>query len=91
MNFELGNVVLTYGVSEAIKSSMNFEKEIIESLTRHCNKDWGELSGNDRAMNEEALLTGDQIFSAYTTSKGKIYIITEYDRSITTVLFCSEY
>ena len=61
-------------------------------LARHANGDWGELSESDREANEYALKHGLRVLSAYTLSSGeKIWIITEADRSRTTILLPSEY
>jgi len=59
-------------------------------LRRHVSKDWGDLDDEDKSSNDEALLEGGRLFSAYILSNGeKIWIITEADRSSTTVL-CPE-
>lgn len=49
------------------------------------------MDEEDKQMNDDALSTGNRIFAAYHTCKGKIYIITEWDRSATTILFADEY
>lgn len=59
---------------------------------RHCNKDWGEMDEEDKVLNDAAVENGeDRFFSIYETCKGRIWIITEADRSVTTILFPSEY
>lgn len=90
-HFELGKQVITHGVNEAIKESTDFTMEVCNAMTRYCNMDWGDLCKEDKEMNTEALCTGERLFAAYHTCKGKIYIITEWDRSVTTVLFADEY
>jgi hypothetical protein len=61
-------------------------------LARHANGDWGELDEHDRRANEYALKHGLRVLSAYTLSSGeKIWIITEADRSTTTILLPEEY
>jgi len=65
--------------------------EITALLARHNSGDWGNLSEEDRAFNESALISGEKILSAYSTLKGKVWIITEHDRSVTTVLLPNEY
>lgn len=61
-------------------------------LNRHSSGDWGEVCADDKAANEDALLHGDRILSAYLTSSGvKIWIITEADRSSTCILLPEEY
>lgn len=67
---------------------------VMVSLERHKNGDWGNLWDEDKALNDEALEDGNRIMSAYNRKdrpKDKIWIITEADRSVTTVLFPDEY
>ena len=64
---------------------------LADYLRRHHHGDWGDLDAEDKAANEEALETGARIFSCYRVGKLKIYCVTEADRSVTTVLFPSEY
>jgi hypothetical protein len=62
-------------------------REIQAALRRHHRGDWGELYEEDRKANVSALAFGDRLFSVYHTKAGvKFYIITEHDRSATTVL-----
>lgn len=49
------------------------------------------MDEEDKASNEQALIEGSRIMGAYQTCKGKIWIITEADRTATTILFPSEY
>ena len=60
-------------------------------LARHLAGDWGDLCEEDKAENELSLKEGFRLLSAYETEIGKIWIITEADRSVTTILFPSEY
>jgi hypothetical protein len=84
---ELGQTVMTIGVSEGIAKN-----EVFRALQRHESGDWGEVCPEDRETNEEALKSGDRLLSIYKDSKGtKFYVITEADRSVTTVLLTSEY
>ena len=91
--FELGKVVMTLGISEAVSRSEQFAKEVLFALGRYENCDWSDMEyEHDKEMNNEAIRTGeDRIFATYNTCKGKIYIITEWDRSYTTILFPEEY
>lgn len=84
---ELGRTVMTAGVSEGIDA-----KEVFQALQRHESGDWGEVVSGDWEANEEALKAGDRLLSIYRDSKGtRFYVITEADRSVTTVLLVSEY
>ena len=69
-------------------------------LERHMRLDWGDMDEEDLAANDKALSTGDRLFSSYnipdefmneSTPNSKIWIITEADRSVTTILFPDEY
>lgn len=85
--FRLGTVVGTRGAVAALP-----EAEVLFAVTRHRHGDWGDLDDADKATNEAALRNGGRLFSAYHSSSGtKFWIITEWDRSVTTVLLPSEY
>ena len=89
--FSLGQVVMTCGVRDTISEDINFSKFVITALHRHANGDWGDMCEEDKAYNEYALDNGDRLFSSYKNGDTKIWIITEWDRSVTTILFPSEY
>ena len=87
--FTLGQVVATPGALEALDASGQIPQEF---LHRHIVGDWGDLDEHDLQANERAVHGGDRIFSAYHTKAGtKVWVITEYDRSVTTLLLPSEY
>ena len=88
--FEMGLLVITNGINDKL-DSVRFSKEITVALHRFTNTDWGEMDPEDIEANNEALRTGERLFAAYQTSEGKIWIITEADRSATTILFPDEY
>ncbi len=91
--FNLGRLVWTRGVNDEIADNGEFAKFVLDSTSRHARGDWGDMSREDKNENELALTRGNlRIFSAYE-NKGlpKIWIITEADRSATTVLFPGEY
>lgn len=91
--FKLGNVVATNGVYEMVGEDIKFNQFVTNSFTRHCNGDWGDLDNEDKRANDFALRNGDdRLFSKYNYKDGiSIYIITEWDRSYTTILFPDEY
>lgn len=69
-----------------------FKRQINESLGSYYNGDWGILCDEDKDLNDEAVESGtDRVLAAYTTIYGEIYIITEANRSATTILFAREY
>ncbi len=82
--FELGRVVATPGAIE-------LDVDLAGLLARHHGGDWGDLGAFDRRENDRALKTGERLFSAYDTPAGRVWIITEADRSSTCVLIPSEY
>lgn len=85
--FPLGQVCSTPGALEAIPP-----EEMLAALGRHASGDWGECSSDDAAENELSLKEGFRLLSVYTTTAGtKFWIITEADRSVTTVLLPEEY
>ena len=96
--FKLGMTVMTCGVNEEVATNTEFAKFVLASLRRHARGDWGELPDEDWLMNEDALRrTHDgklqsRLFSVYEREGlPKIWIITEWDESATTVLFPNEY
>lgn len=93
VKFNLGMVVMTQGVNAMVEESEEFAKFVGSSFCRHCKGDWGDLCEEDKEMNDNGLKNGDdRLFSKYTDDNGEsIYIITEWDRSATTILFPDEY
>ena len=64
----------------------------LEVLSRHLRGDWGDTCKNDRVANERAICNGDRIVSWYQLSgKTRVLIITEADRSATTIMLSEEY
>lgn len=87
--FPSGRVLMTRGIEAKFADDMEL---IHESLGRHFTGDWGDLCEQDAKMNNDALERGDaRIMSVYELDPAKIYIITEWDRSATTVLLPFEY
>jgi hypothetical protein len=83
----LGRVVATPGALGSIS-----DRELLDALARHASGDWGYVDEEDRKANDAALRDGARILSAYRTERGtKFWIITEADRSATTVLLPGEY
>ena len=82
--FDLGQTVATPGALE-------LGVDLSQLILRHASGDWGDLCEEDKAQNEAALKDGSRIMSAYITPMGKLWIITESDRSSTCVLKPEEY
>lgn len=91
MSFNLGQLVATRGVAYEMQESAEFESFVRKSFSRHASGDWGDLDEEDKAVNEDALKNGGRIFSAYEKDGVRLWIITEADRSVTTILFPDEY
>ena len=86
-SFQLGRILATPGVLQTVSAD-----EIRARLSQHAQCDWGELSDEDRQENDDALDRRLRILSAYRSRSGvKFWIITEADRSATTVLLPDEY
>ncbi|WP_407410634.1 hypothetical protein [Acinetobacter sp.] len=86
--FALGQVVST---PNALRFAEAEYIDLLALLVRHQSGDWGDVSEEDRESNEEALLMPLRIMSSYKFSNDKIWIITEADRSVTTILLPSDY
>lgn len=86
--FELGAVVATPAALEALTLA---GVDPAELLARHVIGDWGDLGAEDKRLNSRELREGTRIFSAYDTPAGRLWVITEADRSATTLLLPSEY
>ena len=84
---ELGRTLITPGALNSVPP-----EEVIVALTRHAQGDWGDLTEEDLRENDCALVHGARILSAYHASNMvKFWIITEWDRSATTILLPEEY
>ncbi len=85
--FPLGNVVASASALQALT-----HEEMQSALRRHQGGDWGDLIDEDKAENNSALLEGRRIMSLYTTDDGQqFWILTEADRSTTTIFLPEEY
>ncbi|MGH9823034.1 MAG: hypothetical protein ACREDR_07285 [Blastocatellia bacterium] len=87
--FALGRLVATPGALEALTRA---GQTPIEFIVRHQRGDWGECDPEDAKENDLSVREGFRILSVYRTAKGeKLWVITEADRSATTLLLPSEY
>ena len=84
----LGRIVATPG---ALKLLSDIEEDPFGYIARHGAGDWGELCAFDRRQYEIALREGLRIFSSYDVPTGRVWVITEADRSVTTILLPEEY
>jgi hypothetical protein len=88
MRFSLGQVVATRGALAQMERLNVNPAELIE---RHTLMDRGALDADDHERNQQALVHGDRIFSSFEYQGIKFWVITEWDRSVTTVLLPEEY
>ena len=87
--FALGEIVSTRGALDALEKS---GQSPLIFLLRHAANDWGEVGKEDWQANDEALETGERLLSSYRTTLGvPIWLITEHDRSVSTLLLPDEY
>lgn len=82
----LGEIVIT---TNAQRHVSHFA--VIAALMRHRQGDWGDVPPEDARLNDDALKNGDRILSAYYSGKTRFWVITESDRSVTTILLPEDY
>lgn len=93
--FTKGTIYCTRAVAEEIKRNKTFSSQVFFAIRRFCCQDWGNISAEDKTVNEDALKYKDFILATYPTCKGRLWITaestdkTEYD--IITVLFPADY
>ena len=96
-SFQPGALYQTSRVWDACVEHAPFFRFVQQSFRRHCRGDWGDCCPDDAALNDTALQDGGRIFSVYHIPptlyalESSIWIITESDRSYTTILFPSDY
>jgi hypothetical protein len=86
--FHPGVVVVTRGAAEFIEKH---DLHPLAIILRHASGDWGEIDESDRLANEEALKYGERLLSVYKFDGEALWVITEADRSATTILLPAEY
>lgn len=87
--FPLGLILATPAAMEMLEAAQISPSRF---LHRHASGDWGDLSEEDRRLNDRALRTGERVLSVYRPfDRGTLWIITEADRSATTLLTPEEY
>ena len=84
----LGKVLATPGALQLLRDA---GEDPSGYLARHVSGDWGELDAHDRRANERSLERGWRVLSSYTVGEGRVWVITEADRSVTTILLPDEY
>jgi len=95
--FSTGQIVATREVYDLACQNPDFAKFVQKSLNRHVKGDWGDVDEEDKLTNDQSLKQGTRLLSAYNDERfpkygvATIWIITEADRSTTTILFPDEY
>lgn len=93
--FSLGILCATAGVAEQTRQDREFHAFVWQCLSRYREGDWGDMTSSDKCANDDAVACGDaRILASYKRPDHptqNIWIITEADRSATTVLFPDEY
>lgn len=84
--FFTGQIVGTPGVMETFTVEQR-----ANCFKRHISGDWGNVDDHDKHVNDHALNNGERLLSSYVLPEGKLWIITEADRSVTTLLLPDEY
>jgi hypothetical protein len=87
--FPLGHLTATPGALQALQEAGQSPAVF---LAKHVQGDWGEVCDEDKRLNDQAVVSGERLLSAYRTLNGvRIWIITEADRSSTCILLPEEY
>ena len=85
--FRLGQIVATPNALSKLS-----QDDILRAIQRHQSGDWGDVDAHDREANNRALTESTRLFSVYHSAAGvKFWLITEADRSVTTVLMPEDY
>jgi hypothetical protein len=86
VRFPLGQVAITANASLQLST-----EEVFTAMKRHASGDWGDLCPEDTLANDTALDEGGRLLSAYGQGENRFWVITEADRSVTTVLLPEDY
>ena len=91
--FKLGMTVITNGINDKMIADPDFRTFLMDSLEKFMDQDWGDTCEEDKRSNDYAVKHDERILAVYIYPKTeeKIWIIIEWDRSTTTILFPSEY
>ncbi len=85
--FRLGRIAMSHNAMNSLN-----EHDIFTAIQRHQSGDWGDVDQDDRAANDRALVEGTRLLSIYRTPQDvTFWIITEADRSVTTILLPEDY
>jgi hypothetical protein len=93
MKFKLGQLVCTRAIAEKAQEDLTFNGFVQASFHKYINCDWGDTCKEDAESNDYAIKHDERLLAVYKQPETDvtIWIITEWDRSVTTILFPSEY
>jgi hypothetical protein len=86
LKFQLGQVVITANAQITLDPA-----DVQQGLSRHASGDWGEVCPEDAQLNDDGIEQGNRLLSVYRSRDKRFWIITEWDRSVTTVLMPEDY
>jgi hypothetical protein len=86
IRFSLGRLAITPNASLRLRT-----EEVLTALRRHVSGDWGDLCPEDAMANDTALQQGGKLFSVYGQGAERVWIVTEADHSVTTILLADDY
>ena len=88
---KLGNLFATRKVEDLMMENIKFRDDVNYALNRFLYNDWGITRCEDAFANDEAIIYGERIKAEYETCKGRIWILSDGQKSYSTILFPSEY
>ena len=90
---EIGQLVATRAVSLDTQADPEFNNHVVDCVMRYMSCDWGDTHPDDKPLNDSAVKNGDdRVLAVYKSDRfPTIWIITEWDRSVTTILYPDEY
>ena len=95
IKFPIGTLAASQGVNIQMEGDPNFKRFVFGCVDKHIRGQWGKVPREDAELNERALQGGARIMSVYAIpgrlEQSDLWIITEADRSVTTILFPNEY
>lgn len=90
--FKMGELFVTNGVNCLRKEDFKFEVFLHDSMKKYVNGDWGDMCEEDKKLNDYSVINGERIVAKYNYNEDvAIYVITEWNRSYTTIMLTEEY
>ena len=83
--FNLGRLLITANAASSLDAG-----SVADAVRRHASGDWGDLDAHDVRENERSTRNGWRVLSSYPVGEGRVWVITEADRAVTTILLPDE-